>query len=65
MTIEQLASKVVGLDYEMARYAIKALGFWTRVVELDGRHFTVTRDYRTDRINFYIKNNKIVMTSIG
>ena len=35
-------------------------GFISRVVEEDGVGFICTEDFRTDRINFKIKNNIII-----
>lgn len=65
MTAKELAGKIIGLDYGIARYAIKMLGFRTRITNEDGRPLIITMDYRTDRINLHIKNGKVIMASMG
>ena len=35
-------------------------GFTTRVTEKDGNSFMLTMDYRTDRINFRVRNDIII-----
>ena len=52
----------VGKTIEEAEKKAKNDGFTTRVVEKDGQQYMVTMEYRTDRINFRVRNN--IVTSI-
>jgi len=52
----------VGKTLEEAEKKAKNDGFTTRVVEKDGQQYMVTMEYRTDRINFRVRNN--IVTSI-
>lgn len=52
----------VGKTLEDAEKKAKNDGFTTRVVEKDGQQYMVTMEYRTDRINFRVRNN--IVTSI-
>ena len=52
----------VGKTLEDAEKKAKNDGFTTRVVEEDGQQYMVTMEYRTDRINFRVRNN--IVTSI-
>lgn len=36
-----------------------------RITKRDGQHFAVTRDLRTDRMNFNVENNVVVAASVG
>lgn len=36
-----------------------------RITRRDGQSFVVTRDYRTDRINFNVEQNVVVAASVG
>ena len=46
----------VGKTLEEAEKKAKNDGFTTRVVEKDGQQYMVTMEYRTDRINFRVRN---------
>jgi hypothetical protein len=48
-----------------AEAAAGELGLTVRVVARDGEFFAVTKDYRTDRVNFVIENGVVIKASIG
>lgn len=50
---------------EEATNIITNNGYRLRIVKKDGVPFVITRDYRLDRINLELENDKVVKTSIG
>lgn len=58
-------SSLVGLSLVDARTVAEANGFALRVVSRDGKRGMVTQDYRTDRINVSVVDDKVTKVSIG
>jgi len=56
---------LVGMIKDAAIEAAKKAGFKTRIVEEDGKENMVSMDYKTDRINFTVKNDKIEKAKVG
>jgi len=52
------------LTEEDARDLAKSKGFRARVLERDDEKFFVTMDARSDRVNFVIKDGKVVSANI-
>ncbi len=50
----------VGKTLEKANEYAEAGGFITRIVEKDGNAFVLTMDVKTNRLNFRIKNDKVI-----
>ena len=48
-----------------AQVAAGERGLTVRVVARDGEYFAVTKDYRTDRVNFVINDGVVVKATIG
>lgn len=59
------ASVYVGLMEDDARRAAEGDGYNVRVVARDGEQYAVTKDFRTDRVNFSIDNDTVVAASFG
>jgi hypothetical protein len=56
----------VGLHEDVATDLAHDDGYETvRITRRDGNAFVVTRDYRTDRINFNIEQHLVVAASVG
>ena len=55
----------VGMMEDEAMVEAMNDGYTVRVTRRDGNAFPVTRDYRTDRVNFNIENNIVVAASVG
>lgn len=60
-----IVSFLKGKTKEEAKNLIKESGCICRIIEIDDNPIMGTNDYRTDRINLKIKNNKVVEASIG
>lgn len=56
---------LIGLTHEEAVKLAKENGFSTRVSMKDGESYMGTCDYRTDRINFTIVDDKVTKASKG
>lgn len=65
MTANELCKHLVGLNYDLADYAMWALGHYYRILYNDKHKFVHTRDYKPDRINIGIKNNIVVEAKVG
>jgi hypothetical protein len=60
------ADDFVGMMEDEATVEAYNEGFCVvRIVARDGLHYPVTRDYRTDRVNFKVENSVVVQTSVG
>lgn len=55
----------VGQTEDEAAVTAKANGLEVRVVERDGEEFAVTMDYRTDRVNIAVTDDKVTFAYIG
>lgn len=55
----------VGLSEDAATTQAINDGYRVRITSRDGHHFPVTRDYRTDRINFAIETALVVQATVG
>ena len=62
---DDLLEGLTGLGESDAQVAAGVRGLIVRVVARDGEHFAVTKDYRTDRVNFEIVKGVVVKASIG
>jgi hypothetical protein len=56
---------LAGRPLEEARRLVEAQGYSFRVLIQDGRAFTATVDYRTDRVNVEVAAGKVVRADIG
>lgn len=54
-----------GLDETDATAIVTDQGLTVRIVARDGEYYAVTKDYRTDRINFSIENGVVVKATVG
>lgn len=54
------AKDYVGKTFEEATQIAKDNGFKARIVEKDGDSYILTMDYKTDRLNFRIRNNIVI-----
>jgi hypothetical protein len=54
-----------GLTLEDAKKKATNEGFATRISEIDGRSLMLTMDFKSDRINFRVRDNKIVEAYTG
>ena len=54
-----------GLTLEDAKKKATNEGFTTRISEIDGRSLMLTMDFKSDRINFRVRDNKIVEAYTG
>jgi hypothetical protein len=62
---DDLLEGLTGLGESDAQVAAGVRGLIVRVVARDGEYFAVTKDYRTDRVNFEIVQGVVVKVSIG
>ncbi len=62
---DDLLEGLTGLGESDAQVAAGVRGLIVRVVARDGEYFAVTKDYRTDRVNFEIVKGVVVKVSIG
>lgn len=53
-------AEFTGLSLEEARNKAENDGFVVRIVENNGEPFILTTDYYSDRINFRVRNNKVI-----
>jgi hypothetical protein len=58
-------SEYVGKTLEEATQYAKEGGFEVRVIEMDGKAFMVTHDFRTDRLNFRVSDGFVTEVSGG
>ena len=65
MSNDAWTDDIVGMIEDEARNAATEEGYTVRVTRRDGSAFPVTRDYRTDRVNFNIENGIVVCASVG
>lgn len=49
----------VGKTLQEAKEYAESGGFTIRIVEEDGKAFMVTRDFKTNRLNLRLRNNKV------
>lgn len=49
----------VGKTLQEAKEYAESGGFTIRIVEEDGKAFMVTYDFKTNRLNFRLRNNKV------
>jgi hypothetical protein len=57
--------QVIGMDEKSAVDYITSKGFSYRVAERDGEGYPMTMDYRTDRINLFVRGGIVFDTTIG
>jgi hypothetical protein len=55
----------VGLDEKAAAAMADKAGVKWRVIEVDGESRPVTMDHRPDRLNFAIKDGKVIRVTLG
>ena len=64
-TDDDVLDGLTGLSESDAGAAAGELGLTVRVVARDGEYFPVTKDYRTDRVNFVVEDGVVVEAKIG
>lgn len=58
--------ELVGLYFEQAEAVVRKDGYSLRPVKVNGSHCMITRDYRTNRINVEVVDEKITaVTGVG
>lgn len=57
--------QIIGLDLEAAEKLLKENFKTFRVVEEDGNHNIVTRDFKPDRVNLIVVDEKVSSYSLG
>lgn len=57
--------KIKGMSVEDAGKHLRTLSYGMRITSRDGEHYIVTCDYRTDRVNVAVVDDKIIGWSIG
>lgn len=55
----------MGLDAKTAGEMAEKAGFKWRIVEVDGESRPVTMDHRPDRLNFAVKDGKVIRVTQG
>jgi hypothetical protein len=55
----------IGLTKDEGEALAKKQGQKWRVISVDGKHFPVTMDFMPDRLNFTLKDGKIIAVSRG
>jgi hypothetical protein len=59
-------NKILGMTLKDAKKYLKDRGFIIRMIEIDGVPCICTNDYKEDRVNVYMENDRIVRVySIG
>jgi len=59
------AEKVVGMREQDAVKTLGEQNLAVRIVVRDGEQFPATMDYRSDRVNLTVKNDKVVEATVG
>ncbi len=59
------AASYVGMSLEEAKTRADQAGIANRVVEQDGEKMMVTQDHRPERLNFAVKDGKIIRVTKG
>jgi hypothetical protein len=62
---EEAAHEVVGMSEADAIAHVEAAGLVARTVARDGEAFMVTDDYRTDRVNLTVEQDRVVRADVG
>lgn len=65
MTAEQLAKQVVGMTEEEAKKTIKGNGFRVRIELRDGVPYGLIMNYKENRINLTINDEKVTKARVG
>jgi hypothetical protein len=60
-----LLNKIIGLSLEEAKQLLESNGYKTRIKMKDGKAMVGTCDYRTDRVNVTLVDDKVTNYSIG
>jgi hypothetical protein len=56
---------LTGEYLDAAIILIEEKGFHHRLVRINGKSLICTRDYRTDRVNLTVENNKVLSCYLG
>jgi hypothetical protein len=56
---------LIGKTETRARDLVKAQGMTFRITMKDGSHYVITMDYRTDRVNIHLVDNKVIKADVG
>lgn len=62
---QTFVGKMEGQSYDKAVAMADEQGFAHRLVYKDGQNYRVTRDYRPERINFSVQDNRVVQATCG
>jgi hypothetical protein len=67
MTAQDLLDRLEGISYseQDAVELINSAGFICRITKRNGKPYICTRDYKIERINLEIENDKVVAAHIG
>jgi len=61
----EVAATLIGLDETTANATAERAGMTTRVASRDGRRLALRSDRRSNRIDLFIENGKVVATRVG
>lgn len=70
-TENRMSEVATNLDYILGQFEsvawelVQEEGFVPRITSRDGNPLVVTRDYKTDRVNLVIEDNKVVSYHLG
>ena len=63
--VHEWCAAVIGEGIEEAEDVARDAGFSVRRTVVDGKPRVVTRDFRTDRINFEVQGGKVTRATVG
>jgi hypothetical protein len=65
MTLNEVSKDIIGMSANMASIAVRSHGYTFRITKMNDDYMCVTCDFRLDRINVEILNDKVVATHLG
>jgi hypothetical protein len=65
MDLQLLLESFIGKTEEEAGEIASFNGYISRVTQRDDKNYICTQDYRMDRVNFSIENNKVKEAHLG
>jgi thermostable 8-oxoguanine DNA glycosylase len=63
--VELDLNQLVGMSFEEACHFLKDNDYKTRIAVRDGVYRAMTQDYRLDRVNLSVRNDKVTAWRIG
>jgi hypothetical protein len=62
---DKFVESLIGMDESEAKGKIAEKDLCCRIRQRDGEDFIGTADFRTDRINFWVKDGKVIKAYVG